>query len=181
MHLFFVSSPHRFMVITGLWKDRRSFTSMNLFCSDETTRLKYGENMSDKKCVIIIDETLPLGVIANTSAVIAASLGQLCSEMIGEDLIDYQGDIHKGITTMALPILKGSSEMLKTMRIQLREFESELLVVDLISATRTTRSYEEYAAVLAQGPDGAIQYQGLGLIGDKKLVMKLTGNMGLLR
>lgn len=137
--------------------------------------------MSDHKCVIIIDETLPLGVIANTAAVIAASFGKRYPEMVGEDLPDHRGCIHGGITTMALPILKGSPELLKKMREKLREFEPALIVVDLISATRTTRSYEEYAAVLAQGPDDAIQYQGLGLIGDKTLVTKLTGNLGLLR
>lgn len=137
--------------------------------------------MADKKGVIIIDGTLSLGVIANTSAVIAASFGRLYPEMIGEDLIDYQGDWHRGITSIALPILKSSPEQLKIMRKQLREFEPELLVIDLISATRTTRSYEEYATVLAKGPGESVQYQGLGLIGDKKLVTKLTGNMGLIR
>lgn len=136
--------------------------------------------MFDKKCVIIVDETLPLGVIANTAAVIAASFGRLFPEMIGDNLTDYLGHVHEGITTIALPILKGTPELLKRMREQLREVES-MIVVDLISATRTTRSYEEYAAVLEQGPGEAIQYQGLGLIGDKKLVTKLTGNLGLLR
>ncbi|AMB86296.1 hypothetical protein AWM79_13685 [Pseudomonas agarici] len=137
--------------------------------------------MLDKKCVIIIDETLPLGVIANTAAVIAASFGKLYPQMVGGSLIDWQGHVHGGITTIALPILKGSPELLKEMREQLRELEPELMVVDLISATRTTRSYEEYTEVLAHGPDDAIQYQGLGIIGNKKLVTKLTGNLGLLR
>lgn len=137
--------------------------------------------MSTNKSVIIIDETLPLGVIANTAAVIAASFGKLYPEMIGEDLTDYQGHVHEGITTMPLPILKSTPERLKQMREQLREHEPALLVVDLLSATRSTRSYEEYAAVFAQGPDEAIHYQGLGIIGDKKLVTKLTGNLGLLR
>ena len=137
--------------------------------------------MSTSKSVIIIDETLPLGVIANTAAVIAASFGKLRPEMIGEDLTDHRGHVHGGITTMPLPILKGTPEGLKQMREQLREHEPALKVVDLLSATRTTHSYEEYAEVFAQGPDEAIQYQGLGIIGDKKLVTKLTGNLGLLR
>lgn len=137
--------------------------------------------MPDHKCVIVIDEHLPLGVIANTAAVIAASFGRLYPEMIGHDLVDHRGQAHEGITTLALPILKGSAERLKRMREQLREFEPELLVVDLIDATRTTRSYEEYAAVLARGPDEAIRYQGLGLFGDRQLVTRLTGNLGLLR
>lgn len=137
--------------------------------------------MPDTKCVIIIDETLPLGIIANTAAVIAASFGKRYPEMIGEDLTDHQGLVHGGITRVALPILQGNPELLKKMRGKLSEFEPDLCVIDLISATRTTRSYEEYAGVLSQGPDGAIQYQGLGLIGDKKLVKKLTGSLGLLR
>ncbi|MFR0687904.1 DUF2000 domain-containing protein [Enterobacterales bacterium AE_CKDN230030158-1A_HGKHYDSX7] len=137
--------------------------------------------MSNNKYVIIIDDSLPLGVIANTAAVISASFGRLYPEMIGHDLQDHEGKTHEGITQVALPILKSSAESLKKMREQLREFESELMVVDLISATRTTRSYEEYAAVLLQGPADAIEYQGLGIIGEKKLVTKLTGNLGLLR
>ncbi|MBD9482552.1 DUF2000 domain-containing protein [Pseudomonas sp. PDM14] len=137
--------------------------------------------MADTKCVLIIDDSLPLGVIANTAAVLAASLGRLYPEMIGEDLRDHQGQVHEGITTLALPILKGTPALLKTLRAQLRESEPALLVVDLISATRTTRSYAEYAAVLAQGPDAAIQYQGLGLLGERTAVTRLTGNLGLLR
>lgn len=137
--------------------------------------------MSDHKCVIVIDENLPLGVIANTAAVIAASLGKLYPDMIGHDLTDHRGHVHRGITTLPLPILKAATDVLKRMRDQLRELEPELLVIDLISATRTTRSYEEYAAVMAQGPDEAIVYQGLGMIGDRTLVTRMTGNLGLLR
>lgn len=137
--------------------------------------------MPDTKCVLIIDDSLPLGVIANTAAVLAASLGRLYPEMIGEDLRDHQGQVHEGITTMALPILKGTPALLKILRARLREVEPALQVVDLISATRTTRSYAEYAAVLAAGPDDAIQYQGLGLLGERALVTRLTGNLGLLR
>lgn len=137
--------------------------------------------MADTKCVLIIDDSLPLGVIANTAAVLAASLGRLYPEMIGEDLRDHQGQVHEGITTLALPILKGTPALLKTLRAQLLQSEPALLVVDLIRATRTTRSYAEYAAVLAQGPDAAIQYQGLGLLGERTAVTRLTGNLGLLR
>ncbi|MGC0151419.1 DUF2000 domain-containing protein [Chromobacterium vaccinii] len=137
--------------------------------------------MQDKKCVLIVDGSLPLGVIANTAAVLGASIGKLRPEMIGHDLPDSAGHLHQGITTIGIPILKGDGELLKSMRAKLKEFEPELLVIDVISATRTTRSYEEYAAVLKQGPEEKIEYFGLALFGDKKTVTQLTGDLGLLR
>jgi hypothetical protein len=137
--------------------------------------------MTNTKCVLIIDESLPLGVIANTAAVISASIGKLHPEIIGENLTDAKDRVHHGITTMALPILKGNPTLLKTLREKLFEYNSELTVIDLINATRTTQSYQEYAAALKDKPDTQIQYQGLGIIGNKKLVTKLTGDLGLLR
>ncbi|HEU4403933.1 MAG TPA: DUF2000 domain-containing protein [Polyangiaceae bacterium] len=137
--------------------------------------------MSETKCVLIVNESMPLGVVANTAAVLSASLGKLRPEMIGADLPDSEGHLHQGITTMAIPILKGNGPLLKKMRAQLKEFEPGLLVVDLIDATRTTKSYEEYAAVLRKTPPGEIEYLGLALFGEKKVVTSLTGNLGLLR
>ncbi len=135
----------------------------------------------EKKCVLILDETMPPGILANTAAVLSASLGKLCPEMIGCDLPDRSGYMHRGITTIAMPILKGNPSLLRRMRRQLTEFEPDLLVVDLISATRTTKSYEEYAVVLKQSSDEEVEYLGLALYGDKKTITSLTGSLGLLR
>jgi hypothetical protein len=63
----------------------------------------------------------------------------------------------------------------------LKDFEPDLLVVDVISATRTTKSYDEYAAVLEKSPADEVEYFGLALFGDKKLVAKFTGDLALLR
>ncbi|MFC4160304.1 DUF2000 domain-containing protein [Chitinimonas lacunae] len=135
----------------------------------------------ENKCVLIVDETMPLGAIANTAAVLSATIGKLRPEMIGRDLPDSNGFMHQGITTMPIPILKGNGPLLKRMRSQLKEFEPDLLVVDVISATRTTKSYEEYAEVLKESPEEEIEYFGLALFGEKKLVTSLTGSLGLLR
>lgn len=137
--------------------------------------------MTESKCVILIDEDLPAGVIANTAAVLGMSLGNLRPDMIGRDLEDNDGNICKGITTVAIPILKGNASLFSQMREKLREFEPDLLVVDLIGATRTTKSYEEYAEVLKSTPVSQLEYLGLALSGPKKVVNKFTGNLGLLR
>lgn len=137
--------------------------------------------MSERKCVLIIDENLPLGVVANTAAVLAMSIGKLCPDMVGSDLFDAAGKVRRGITTMALPALKGNADLLRDLRARLQEYEPELIVVDLVGATRTTRSYEEYAEALAETPEDKQQYLGIALCGDKKVVNKFSGNLPLLR
>ena len=137
--------------------------------------------MKKEKCVLIVDDTMPLGAIANTVAVLSVSLGKLRPEIVGESLIDSDGYTHQGITTLAIPILRGNGPLLKHLRNRAREFEPDLLIVDLIGATKSTKSYEEYAEVLRRGPADAIEYIGLGLFGDKTTVSSLTGSLGLLR
>ncbi|QIL91023.1 DUF2000 family protein [Microbulbifer sp. SH-1] len=137
--------------------------------------------MSDRKCVLIIDEDLPVGVVANTAAVLAVSIGKFCPDIVGRDLFDCAGDVRRGITTMALPTLKGSGELLRDMRGKLKEYEPDLVVIDLVGATRVTKSYEEYAEALAETPEEELQYQGIALYGDKRIVNKFSGNLPLLR
>lgn len=138
-------------------------------------------NNFEKKCVLVIDENLPLGVVANTSAVLALSLGKLMPELVGENFTDNAGDIRRGITTYAIPALKGNGELLRTLREKLKEHESDLLVIDLLAATRSTKSYEEYIEVVQNTPEQNQEYLGIAISGSKKLVNKFTGNLGLLR
>lgn len=139
------------------------------------------KNVAETKCVLVIDENLPVGVIANAAAVLALSLGKLVPEMVGDDFTDYDGRVRRGITTLPIPTLKGNGELLRSMRERLREFESEIIVVDLVGATKTTRSYEEYIESIQNTPEDKQEYLGIALSGTKKLVNKFTGNLGLLR
>lgn len=134
-----------------------------------------------KKCAVIVNESLAPGFAANTAAVLGVSLGKLRSEMVGRDLTDASGRSHHGITTLPIPVLKANAASLRDLRSRLKEVESELLVIDVISATRTTKSYEEYATVLETSPEDGIEYFGLALYGDKKMVARFTGGLALLR
>ncbi|MCZ4279468.1 DUF2000 domain-containing protein [Kiloniella laminariae] len=136
---------------------------------------------ADRKCVLVIDQELPLGVIANTAAVLALSLGRQHPEIIGPDLPDREGSSHLGITTLPVPILKGTKSSLLALREKLRVCQSDLTVVDVINATSTTRNYDEYAQVLVTTPTSELAYHGIALMGSKKLVNRFTGNLGLLR
>lgn len=129
--------------------------------------------------MIVVDETLPLGQLANAVAVLTASMGKKHLEIMGYDLKDSNGNIHSGITTLPLPILKAGSKLAQ-MRTSLFQ-HPELSVVDVISATSTTRSYDEYADMMKTTPAEKLNYYGVAIYGAKKLVNQYTGSLGLLR
>lgn len=65
------------------------------------------------KCVMIVDEDLPIGLIANATAVLGISLSQEKEGLVGDAVIDGDGNWHLGITNVAIPILKMTSSELK--------------------------------------------------------------------
>ncbi|MFB6468441.1 DUF2000 domain-containing protein [Cytobacillus sp. Hz8] len=136
----------------------------------------------EMKCVMVIDSELPTGLIANTAAVLALTLGKKMEETIGPTVIDGSGNSHEGITTIPIPILKGDSLKIKELRDKgFNEEFSDLLVVDFSHIAQTTNHYEEYTQKIAAFTADDLDYLGLALYGDKKKVNKLTGSLGLLR
>jgi hypothetical protein len=137
--------------------------------------------LNTTKCVLVIDQDLPVGVIANTAAVLSLSIGRLLPGLIGHDLEDSAGARRHGITTAAIPILKGSAQSLSALRASVKPCEPELTVLELISATRTTKSYADYAEQMKATPESELQYLGIALCGPGKMVSRFTGSLGLLR
>ena len=45
----------------------------------------------NEKCVMVIDESLPLGIIANTAAIMGITLGKKMPEVVGADVTDQSG------------------------------------------------------------------------------------------
>ena len=67
--------------------------------------------MTENKCVIVLDENLPLGLLVNSAAVLMMSIGKLHPDLVGRNLEDGSGHEHRGITTVPLPILKGAGKL----------------------------------------------------------------------
>jgi len=134
------------------------------------------------KCVILIDESLPLGLIANCASVLSLSLGKKVDGLIGYDLEDIENRIHTGITTMPIPILKSGVVELKNLReILFDDKYQDCLVVDFTNAAQTTKTYEDYANAINSTSLDKLEYLGIAIYGPKKLVNKLVGSIGLLR
>lgn len=137
------------------------------------------ENM---KCVMIINEELPLGIIANTSGILGVTLGKYIDEVIGEDVTDKSGKKHLGIIQIPMPILKANDQKLKEIRHQLYEDKfSELVVVDFSDVAQSCHVYDQFIEKMKCNEESELIYFGVAIYGNKKLVNKLAGSLPLLR
>ncbi len=134
----------------------------------------------NEKCVIIIDGSLTLGEIANTAAILGITLGGRISGSIGEDVYDSAGNLHTGIIKIPVPVLKASRETLKSLRLKLFDPPfSELTTVDFTDLAQSCKTYDEFIGKMSSSQD--LNYIGLAIFGDKKMVTKLTGNLPLMK
>ncbi|MCM1387617.1 MAG: DUF2000 domain-containing protein [Bacillus sp. (in: Bacteria)] len=139
-------------------------------------------DIQNEKCVMVIDESLPLGIIANTAAIMGITLGKKLPEVVGADVTDKTGNRHLGIIEFPVPILKGTYENIKAMREKLYEPDfSDLTVVDFSDLAQGCKTYDEFIKKMKTVPEIDLNYLGIAICGAKKKVNKLTGSMPLLR
>ncbi len=139
-------------------------------------------DLQNEKCVMIIDDQLPLGIIANTTAIMGITLGKEMPEVVGENVTDQNGNEHLGIIGVPVPILKGSPEIIKEIREKLYQPDfQELTVVDFSDLAQSCNDYGDFTEKMGNAPESTLQYFGLAICGAKKKVNKLTGSMPLLR
>ena len=109
---------------------------------------------------MVLDENLPLGLLANTAAILGITLGKHMPEAI----------------------LRGDAEQIRAIRETLSGVDyQDVIVVDFSDVAQCCKNYGEYIGKAAQADESEWRYFGLGLCGPKKLVSRLTGSMPLLR
>ncbi len=136
----------------------------------------------ETKCVIVADEEMPCGILANTAAILGISLGKQVPECVGQDVLDGSGHRHAGIISIPVPILKGNKDLLRDLRGRLfEEGNADLLVVDFSDVAQSCKLYSEYMQKASVTTEGEHVYLGLAIYGSKKKINKLTGNLPLLR
>lgn len=136
----------------------------------------------NEKCVMLLEETLPAGLLANTAAIMGITLGKKLPEVVGTDVADRNGNIHLGIIEFPVPVLKASCDTIKALRERLYQPEyQELTVVDFSDLAQGCRTYNEFIEKMEQVPEETLEYLGIAICGPKKKVNQLTGSMPLLR
>lgn len=139
-------------------------------------------NLNEMKCVMIFDENLPLGVIANTAAIMGASLGKMDPEVVGKTPIDKDGMSHSGLIQFPVPILKGDSEVIRKIRNKaIENYDNEVDIIDFTDIAQKSMTYEDYMENYKNTNSNQLTYLGITLCGNKKIINKLTGSLGLLR
>lgn len=135
-----------------------------------------------KKCVMVIDEGLPLGLAANTAAILGVTLGKQLPEVVGADVLDSRGREHLGIIEFPVPVLKGTPESLRQLRETLYapDFQ-DLTVVDFSDLAQGCKTYEEFIGKMGETEERTLRYFGLAICGARKEVDRLTGSLPLLR
>jgi hypothetical protein len=134
----------------------------------------------ETKCVMVLDDRLSVGLAVNTAGVLALTLGKEIEAIIGEDVEDGSGTVHRGITTHPIPILKAPGELIKEIRLRAADADS-LLIVDVTDAAQTTTTYDDYIRKIGSMSTDELSYLGIALYGDKKVVNRFTGSLPLLR
>lgn len=136
----------------------------------------------NKKCVMVLDQDLPVGILANTAGIMGITLGKYIPETVGDNVRDKSGKDHLGIITIPVPVLKAEKERIRKIREKLYEPEfADLVVVDFSDVAQCCNVYEDYIENAADVREEDFTYYGIGICGAKKLVNKLTGNLPLLR
>ena len=136
----------------------------------------------ERKCVMIVDESLPLGIIANTTAILGNTLGSHYPGAVGKNVLDKNENEHLGIIEIPIPILKGNKELLNNLRDTLyKEEYKDMIVADFSDVAQSCKTYDEYIEKISKVDSNNINYFGIAIYGTKKQVNKLTGSIGLLR
>ena len=139
-------------------------------------------NEPEQKCVMVIDHALPLGLIANTAAMLGISIGKLHPEMVGEDVTDATGRLHTSISTYPISMLKGDEALLRELRLRLFDPEfSALTVVDFSDVAQKINVYADFVQKAGETQERDHLYYGIALFGEKKKINRLTGMLPLLR
>lgn len=133
-----------------------------------------------EKFVIVIDQDLSIGLMLNAAAVLSMTVGRLVDDVVGPDLADQAGDLHLGITSLPINILRADKGRIKQIRDEAAQVDN-LLLVDFSDVAQTCKNYHEYQTKLLNTGVEDLRYLGIALFGDSTQVARFTGSLGLLR
>ena len=135
-----------------------------------------------KKCVAVIDQNLPIGLIANTAAILGCTLGNQIQQIVGDDVVDQDHQQHLGIINTPLPILAASKDQIKEIyQAASEEYEESMMLVGFSDLAQRSKSYEDYTRKMAGSLAANLNYLGICLYGNKKEINHLTGSLPTLK
>ena len=109
------------------------------------------ENRPDR-CVMVMNDAVEGGYLANAIAVIAQTVGQRHPYFVGTPLVDASGVSHPGLIPIGIPMLKCNKEQLAELRT--KALEKGCDVVDFPIQGQQTKNYGEFLDMMTKGVQG---------------------------
>lgn len=126
--------------------------------------------------MIVVDEALSPGKASNAAAVVAFTLGQRHSHLVGAPLTERDGAAHPGLIPIGIPVLKATTQQLSELR---AKSLAHCDVVDFPVQGQATTDYSAFLAAVQALSGESIQYLAVGLVGPRNRVSKLVGGFSL--
>ena len=132
------------------------------------------------RCVIVVDESLPPGLAANATGMLAVTLGATVAGLPGAALVDADGHVHPGLVPQGLTVLGAPADRLGDLRARAAA-SNDVGVIDFPADCQWTTDYDEVRRRVAGIPAADLRYVAILLYGPRRAVSRLTGNLALLK
>lgn len=132
------------------------------------------------RCTIVIDNQLPAGLAMNAASVIGISFGKLIENLVGPDRQSEDGLNYPGVIYAPLPVLLAEGNTLRELQ-KISSTDTEIFAMPFSALAQSCKTYDEYGERIASANSDNIELVAIGLIGPKKKITRLTGNLKLYR
>ena len=134
----------------------------------------------DRRIAIVVDPALPIGLLANTVAVVGIGLGGALPALAGTPLVDADNRTVWTSANRPVPILQATPEAIAALLTRALPTPDGAVVVPFPRFARDLHRFEEYLGEFARRGLAGEAIDGLGLCGPEKWVRSLTGSLKLL-
>ncbi len=131
------------------------------------------------RCVILIDDALPIGKAANAAAVMALTMGRRQPHLVGEPLVDASGHPHPGLIPIGIPVLGAPAADMPAIRQKAMAAGFDL--VGFPAQGQQTNDYAEFREMVRLTQPDELRYLGLMIYGEKKKLSRIVGRYELLK
>ncbi|ATZ11918.1 DUF2000 domain-containing protein [Erwinia amylovora] len=133
---------------------------------------------SQHRCTIVIDRDLPAGLAINAASVIGISFGRTVGNLVGPDMQSQDAVNYPGVIYSPLPVLLATGDYIHQL-LNNAESDDEIYVMPFSALAQSCKNYDEYGERISSVNSNNIELVAIGLIGPKKKITKMTGNLPL--
>lgn len=133
---------------------------------------------SQHRCTIIINSQLSPGLAMNAASVIGISFGRTVENLVGPDLHSLDAVSYPGVIYAPLPVLRAEGSYVQQL-LAIAGQDDEMVAMPFSALAQSCRTYEEYGERISAVPSPQIALVAIGLLGPKKKITALTGNLAL--